>query len=317
MIKPANFFKDYFSGIQNISNHTKNDLNATILTTLKIFSCFTIAISLAFVAIYTSVSLYGRISKKQPSLPGDKNVNAQAKQKLQGSASPPDVNAQAIKIVRTYTNDLSADQKLNLKGKLLDENTLQISFSQAPTIDITIRRQDIFKSGAQVIVNAANTHLGGGSGIDGQIHDRGGKDYQRAHEKLRTEFDSKYISGYAVMIESGLLKESPGIDNVIVVAGPQGFATFRKEKQNELYSCYYNSLILAGTQNKTSIAFPSISTGFFSFPKDRAASISLKAIHDFINDYPNTTLKTISIHFSHEDPKRGLETDLEIYQKAL
>jgi O-acetyl-ADP-ribose deacetylase (regulator of RNase III) len=215
------------------------------------------------------------------------------------------------KVVHFYTGDLTPLEKSNLDASLIDDNALQITFQQLPSLSFTIRRQDIFDSEAQVIVNAANSHLGGGGGIDGAIHRQGGNDYAQAHRELQTLYNSQYVLGHAAMIGSGLLKKSYHIDNVIVVAGPQGETNSTKE--NELYSCYYNSLVLAQAQSKTSIAFPSISTGIFGFPKDRAASISLKAILDFINQYPNTTIKTISIHFLPNEPK----TNLEIYQSAV
>ena len=115
------------------------------------------------------------------------------------------------------------------------------------------------------------------------------------------------------MIDSGELKRS-GIDKVIVVAGPQGATD--PQKENELYSCYYNSLVLAHSQNKISIAIPSISTGIFGFPKERASAISLKAIKDFISKNPETTLKNISIHILSDDLEAD-RRDLLKYQAAV
>lgn len=215
------------------------------------------------------------------------------------------------RIVRQYTKDLTQLEKKDLKASFRDDFTCEVFFEKHPTLAFTIRRQNIFDSGAQVIVNAANTHLGGGGGIDGAIHKKGGQDYAKAHQELQRLYESQYIPGHAAMIESGALKKDHEIDHVIVVAGPQGEVD--PEKENELYSCYYNSLVLAQSQHKTSIAFPSISTGIFGFDKGRAAAISTKAVFDFINQYPDTTLKTISIHILPSDPK----SDLEIYRIAV
>lgn len=221
------------------------------------------------------------------------------------------------KVVREYSGDLTAAEKASLKSgdinnSILDNtSTLRIFFEQAPGIHFTIRKENMFTCKAKVIVNAANTGLGGGAGIDGAIHIEGGSDYATAHRELQKVYSANYVLGHAAMIRSGDLKEKYKIDNVIVIAGPQGDAT--AEKEDELYSCYYNSLVLASGQNKESIAFPSISTGLFRFPKERAAHISLKAVFDFVNQYPNTTLKTISIHFL---PKEDI-SNLEIYQRAL
>jgi O-acetyl-ADP-ribose deacetylase len=190
-------------------------------------------------------------------------------------------------------------------------HTLTIAFEQHPEINFTIRRQDIFTSKAQVIVNAANTHLGGGGGIDGAIHEQGGAEYARAHHELQILCNASYVEGHAAMIDSGKLKKKYNIENVIVVVGPQGAAC--PSKETELYSCYFNTLTLANEQGKTSVAFPSISTGIFGFPKDRAAVVSMKAIQDFVDKYPDTQLKTISIHYLPNDPI----TDLEIYQAQI
>lgn len=209
-------------------------------------------------------------------------------------------------VVRAYTSDLTQPQKTHIKAHFIDDYTLKISFQQFPLLDFTIRRQNIFNSQAQVIVNAANNHLGGGRGIDGAIHAQGGDSYAKAHRALKEEYKSNYVSGYAAMIDSGALKQKYHIDNVIVVAGPSGGQP-NPQKENELYSCYYNSLLLAHSQNKTSIAFPAISTGIFGFSKDRAAHISQKAVYDFFNQHPNSSLKAVSIHFLPNEGKENLE----------
>lgn len=127
---------------------------------------------------------------------------------------------------------------------------------------------------------------------------------------MQKQYRGKYTEGYAAIINSGSLK-AKGIHHVIVVAGPQGPRS-NSQKENQLYSCYYNSLVLAHEQGKTSIAFPSISTGIYKFPKDRAAAISLKAVSDFIKQHPTSHLTQISIHFL------GKESDhLAPYQSAL
>ena len=323
--KAADFCESYFNGFKDISNCEKNDAKANVLAVVKILSYFTVVIPLGFAAVYGAASLYGRVSKKESLSPQDKNVHDQAMKQLNSNKvctndlkkqdfdkEGPHQITQTLdsKKVHSYTGDLTSSQKLNIKTKFINDNILQIDFPEVPDLNVTIRPQDIFDSHAQVIINAANTHLGGGGGIDGAIHARGGSKYQAAHRELQMLYKSKYISGHAALIESGLLKENCNIHNVIVVAGPQGETN--PEKESELYSCYYNSLTLAENQNKTSIAFPSISTGIFGFPKDRAACISLKAIYDFIERHPDTKLKNISIHFLGSRSK----TDLEMYKNS-
>ena len=90
--------------------------------------------------------------------------------------------------------------------------------------------------------------------------------------------------------------------------GPQGpKSDFTRESQ--LYSAYYNSLLLASSQRKKSVALPWISTGIFGFPRDRAAAVALRAVADFMKNNPETDLTTISIHAlkAGSDPKSGLD----------
>lgn len=229
----------------------------------------------------------------------------------QTSQSTAMMQTEDSKVIRHYPGDLSKPEKSGIRAIFADNNTLQIVFSRSPSLHVTIRRQDIFNSGAEVIVNAANSHLGGGGGIDGAIHAKGGAEYAEGHRELQKKYHANYVLGHAAMIGSGSLKETHKIDNVIVVAGPQGDSNF--EKEGQLYSCCYNSLMLAQSQGKSSIAFPSISTGIFGFPRDRAACIMLKAINDFIIDNPDSITKNISIHFLPSEPKSFLEE----YQRAL
>lgn len=214
--------------------------------------------------------------------------------------------------VRHYTGDLTPAEKKELQAKYSEATTLRISMPGEPAKTLEIRVQDMFKSGAQVLVNAANSHLGGGGGIDGAIHEKGGKEYAAAHAQLKQKYRSQYPSGFAEIISSGALRDLH-IENVIVVAGPMaGLTRYSLHRsKDELYSCYYNSLLLAHTQGKTSIAFPAISTGIFGYPTKGAAQISLKAWYDFIKQYPDTSLKTISIHF------QGDEERLREYERVI
>lgn len=211
-----------------------------------------------------------------------------------------------------FPGTLTPSEKIGLSSGFIDDHTLAILFQKYPEIAFTIRQQDLFLSGAQVIVNAANIRLEGGGGIDGAIHKNGGDEYARAHHELQTLYQGKYIEGHAAMISSGALKATHKIDNVIVVAGPRG-PDINPDKEQALYSCYFNALALAAEQGKASIAFPSISTGIFQFPKNRAIAIALKAVKDFLDAYPETTLKTISIHHSPNGPI----ADLELYLNEL
>ena len=312
----------YFNGFSEIYNIKRNDWKTNLRALGKIASYFTVVIP-AGIEIAYRLSLCGRVSKKPEASADDARAAQAARSVLpltpaQPAGPPPEIiqTPESVK-VRAYSGDLTAEEQMKMKAEFNGDKELQISCPGAPEgFAFTVRRQDLFESGAQVIVNAANTHLGGGGGIDGAIHLRGGNLYRDAHRELANKYKEAYVSGHAAMITSGNLKkaEKP-IDNVIVVVGPDrrgDRAPVTVEQKANLYSCYYNSLVLAHSQGKTSIAFPSISTGIFNFPKDAAASISLKAVRDFIRDYPDTALKTVSIHFSPDDIPQYLVN----YQKA-
>ncbi|MBI3236145.1 MAG: macro domain-containing protein [Chlamydiales bacterium] len=182
-----------------------------------------------------------------------------------------------------------------------DANRVKIDFPQvgpSQRFDVTIRNQDLFASGAEVIVNAANTdlRLKGNGGINAAILRRGGDAYKEAHAQLRDLYHQNFPSGAAALLPSGDL-QADGFSHVAVVAGPLYTGRITKQDRNSLYSCYYNSLVLAHEAEKTSIAFSSISTGIYNFPKQEAARISTWAILHFIQDYPDSPTKTISIHF--------------------
>lgn len=307
------FFKNCLSFFQDILSYEKKYAKIGVLGTAKILSCFA-----GIILLGCATALYGRVRKKEePLFSYEKDVDDLAKTKLnnigrKSEEISPSKIIQTVdsKTVRSYGEDLTSSEKSEMRTNYIDENTLQIVFKEFPGLNFTIRQQEIFDSQAQVIVNAANTQLFGGGGIDGAIHDNGGQRYKEAHDELQKLYNSRYVSGHAALIDSGSLKENYQIDHVIVVAGPQGEAT--SDKENALYSCYYNSLLLAEHQGKTSIAFPSISTGLFRFPQDRAACISLKAIYNFIKKHPNTKLTAVSIHFVVKKSK----SNLEIYKKS-
>lgn len=267
----------------------------------------TIAVAILIYCIYKYKTEDVVASKTQTASPN--TPPSQKPQTTKPNNQP--VQTAQTQTVREYKGDLSELEKEGIKTHFKDDFNLKFTFKQHENFNLSIRRENIFESQAEVIVNAANDHLGGGGGIDGAIHKEGGDSYAKAHRQLKIQYNSQYISGHAAMVESGQLKEKYKIDNVIIVAGPSGETS--QEKENELYSCYFNSLLLAHSQNKKSIAFPSISTGIFGFPKIRATAISLKATHDFINQFPETTVKTVSIHFLANEPKKNLE----IYSEAV
>lgn len=136
-------------------------------------------------------------------------------------------------------------------------------------------RGDITKLEVDAIVNAANSSLLGGGGVDGAIHRTGGPQILQACMKIR-EKQGGCRTGEAVLTIGGNLKAK----YVIHTVGPV-WSGGNGGEDKLLASAYRNSLKLAQENQVMSIAFPSISTGVYGFPKLRAAKIALQEIKLF------------------------------------
>jgi len=139
---------------------------------------------------------------------------------------------------------------------------------------IELIQGDITKIEADAIVNAANSSLLGGSGVDGAIHKAGGKAILNECIKIRNA-QGKCKTGEAVITSGGNLLAK----KVIHTVGP----VYNDGKLNEkelLENCYKNSLELANSYGLKSIAFPNISTGIYKYPKQEAARIAIKTINE-------------------------------------
>lgn len=137
---------------------------------------------------------------------------------------------------------------------------------------------DITRQDVDTIVNAANSTLLGGGGVDGAIHDAGGPQILEECRAIReTEYPKGLPTGEAVITTGGDLPAKFVIHTVGPIYGRE------PERQAELLaSCYQNSMLLARGHHLTSIAFPSISTGAFGYPKIEAAKVASTAIKDFL-----------------------------------
>ncbi len=142
-------------------------------------------------------------------------------------------------------------------------------------MQIEIIKGDITTIKIDVIVNAANTSLLGGGGVDGAIHRKGGSEILEECKEIRNRQGGCKV-GEAVITTSGNLPSK----KVIHTVGPH-WNSGNSEEAMKLKMCYENSLKLAEQEGFQSIAFPNISTGIYKFPKRKAAEIALKTINDW------------------------------------
>ncbi len=139
-------------------------------------------------------------------------------------------------------------------------------------MEITLLKGDITLQQVDIIVNAANTSLLGGGGVDGAIHRAGGSNILEECIKIRNR-EGGCAVGEAVITSAGKLPSK----YVIHTVGPAWNGGNSNEK-NKLAQCYENSLLLAEEKQATSICFPNISTGIYRFPKHAAATIAIGVV---------------------------------------
>jgi len=158
---------------------------------------------------------------------------------------------------------------------------------------IELLKADITEIHVDAIVNAANTSLLGGGGVDGAIHRKGGKAILDECIQIRNRQSGCKV-GEAVITTAGNLPSK----NVIHTVGPVWNGD-KDEKSKLLADCYKNSLNLAIGNGIKTIAFPNISTGIYHFPKDKASQI---AINTFLNfDKSSEIEKVIFVCFDDEN----------------
>jgi O-acetyl-ADP-ribose deacetylase (regulator of RNase III) len=163
---------------------------------------------------------------------------------------------------------------------------------------IKLIKGDITELKVDIIVNAANSSLLGGGGVDGAIHRAAGPgllDECRRLNGCRTG-EAKMTSGYNLLAKF-----------VVHTVGPVWHGGNKNE--NELLAkCYKNSLWIAEHAKSESIAFPNISTGVYNFPKELAAEIAIREVKDFIQHCKH--IKVVIFVCFDED-------NYQIYKKLL
>lgn len=161
---------------------------------------------------------------------------------------------------------------------------------------VVVKTGDITREAVGAIVNAANSTLLGGGGVDGAIHRAGGPQILEECEKIRRdEFPHGLPTGRAVITSGGSLPARYVIHTVGPVYG------MNQGRDAELLAdCYRSSLELAAQKNIISIAFPAISTGAFGYPRHEAAEVASVAINEFL-EIDQTVEEVRLVFFSASD----------------
>jgi O-acetyl-ADP-ribose deacetylase (regulator of RNase III) len=169
---------------------------------------------------------------------------------------------------------------------------------------VRLVRGDITRQETDAVVNAANSSLMGGGGVDGAIHRAGGPAIlSECMEVRRTRYPDGLPTGEAVITGGGSLKAR----HVIHTVGPV-WRGGGSEEERLLAAAYRNSLRVAVENGLKSVAFPAISTGAYGYPVEKAAWMALNTVKAFIEENPYLD-EVVFVLYS--------ERDYEVYGRAL
>ena len=162
---------------------------------------------------------------------------------------------------------------------------------------LIVESGDITDERVDAIVNAANSTLLGGGGVDGAIHRRGGAAILEECRKIRsTRYPDGLPIGEAVITTAGDLPAR----NVIHTVGPV-YGLNQGRDADLLAACYRNSIEIALSNNLSTIAFPSISTGAYGYPKHEAAPVVYRTVGEILES--NAGIEVRLVFFSETDAK--------------
>jgi O-acetyl-ADP-ribose deacetylase (regulator of RNase III) len=179
-------------------------------------------------------------------------------------------------------------------------------------VQVFIVKGDITEQSTDAVVNAANTSLMGGGGVDGAIHRKGGPVILEECKRIREQnWPNGLPTGRAVITKGGNLRAR----YVIHTVGP----VWRGGNHGEaelLAEAYRNSIDLAVISGLRSVAFPSISTGAYNYPVEKAARIALQTVSETISRHSGLEQVTFTL-FSEADLNTYVETARELLGPCL
>jgi O-acetyl-ADP-ribose deacetylase (regulator of RNase III) len=152
---------------------------------------------------------------------------------------------------------------------------------------LTLQEGDITKVPADAIVNAANSRLAGGGGVDGAIHRAGGPSIMAELDEIRKS-KPRCPAGDAVVTRAGNLPAQ----YVIHAVGPI-YEDGKNREEETLASCYRTALRLAAERGARTVSFPSISTGAYGYPLAKAAETALRTVADYLRA-PNCPMEKVT-----------------------
>ncbi len=182
----------------------------------------------------------------------------------------------------------------------MGEEGLEIAVGKAK---LRIIQGDITRQDTDAIVNAANPSLMGGGGVDGAIHRAGGPASLEECKKIVAR-QGRLATGKAVITTGGKLKAK----YVIHTVGPIWRGGERGEEEL-LASAYRESLKLASERNLESVSFPSISTGAYGYPVEKASKVAIEAVVKFLKEETTSLKEVVFVLFD--------SATFKAYQEAL
>ena len=164
---------------------------------------------------------------------------------------------------------------------------------------VIVKVGDITREDVDAIVNAANSSLLGGGGVDGAIHRVGGPEILEACRRIRqTDYPDGLPTGEVVITPAGRLIARHVIHTVGPIHGRHG-----GDEARLLGNCYRNAIALAAANGLATLAFPAISTGVYGYPREEAARVATAAIDLALT--ANASIREVRLVFFSDDDARA------------